>query len=204
GGRQARTGCVAADFPGCRRRGRPGPLDRRTRVGFAVSAQPARSIAATGMNSMTSSAELAESAAGPLAARRPGARPRRLPLRATGLLAIAGAMILAMLLVASTLVFRSAAQANLEALEQAQARHGMLLERRLAESATNRSADQLHALDQQLRDLAGDRAQRLAETRHYIDGVTITIACLAWLGITSIGALAMLFFSRLALDIGTV
>jgi signal transduction histidine kinase len=156
------------------------------------------------MNSMASSAQVADSVAGPLDERRPAAPSRRLPLRATGLLAIGGAMILATLLVASTLVFRSAAQANLEALEQAQARHGTLLERRLDESGAHRSADQLHALDQQLRDSASDRAQRLAETRHYIDGVTVTIACLAWLGITSIGALAMLFFSRLAVDIGTV
>jgi signal transduction histidine kinase len=156
------------------------------------------------MNSITGSVELADSLPESLAARRLAAPPRRLPLRATGLLAIAGAMILAMLLVASTLVFRGAAQANLDALEKAQARHTMLLERRLELSATDRGADQLHTLDQQLRDTAGDRAQRLAETRHYIDGVTITIACLAWLGITTIGALAMLFFSRLAVDIGTV
>jgi signal transduction histidine kinase len=150
-----------------------------------------------------SSAVLTDSV-GPPAVEDPPDQPRRLPLRATGLLAIVGVLILALLLVASTLVFRSAAQTNLEALEQAHARHGMLLERRLDESAGHRSADQLRALDQELRESTGDRAQRLAETRHYIDGVTVTIACLAWLGITSIGALALLFFSRLAADIGGV
>ena len=156
------------------------------------------------MNSITSRAQFPESVVGVPAAPRPAAAQRRLPLRATGLLAIAGATILALLLVASTLVFRSAAQDNLDALEQAHTRYGMLLERRLHESAATLGADQLLALDRQLRESTGDRAQRLAQTRHYIDGVTITIACLAWLGITSIGALAMLFFSRLALDIGTV
>jgi len=155
------------------------------------------------MNTAASSAELADSVAGPSAAPRPASPSRRLPLRATGLLAIAGATILALLLVASTLVFRSAAQANLEAFEQAQARHSSLLERRLDQSG-GLDAGQQRDLDRQLRESLGDGAQGLAQTRHYIDGVAVTIACLAWLGITCVGALAMLFFSRLALDIGTV
>jgi signal transduction histidine kinase len=44
----------------------------------------------------------------------------------------------------------------------------------------------------------------LSAARDYIDGGTVVIACLAWLGITLIGALALLFFSRLATDIGAV
>jgi two-component system, NtrC family, sensor kinase len=46
--------------------------------------------------------------------------------------------------------------------------------------------------------------QQLAAAREYIDGGTVAIACLAWLGITLIGALALLFFSRLGTDIGAV
>jgi len=46
--------------------------------------------------------------------------------------------------------------------------------------------------------------QHLATARDYIDGGTVAIACLAWLGITMIGALALLYFSRLATDIRAV
>jgi two-component system, NtrC family, sensor kinase len=62
--------------------------------------------------------------------------------------------------------------------------------------------DELVAVQQ-----AGSRQsalQHLAAARDYIDGGTVVIACLAWLGITMIGALALLFFSRLATDIAAV
>ena len=148
-------------------------------------------------------AELSD-VAGPLPAGARAAAPRRLPLRATGLLAILGVMVLAMLLVASALLFRGAVQGNLEALEQANTRSGNLLQRRLDESAANHDPARLHELDRQLAESEADRAQRLAHARNYIDGGTVTLAVLAWLGITCIGALAMLFFSRLAVDIGAV
>jgi signal transduction histidine kinase len=133
-----------------------------------------------------------------------GAAPRRLSLRATGLLAILGVMMLAMLLVVSALLFRGAVQSNLEALEQANTRSGNLLQQRLDEAAGKGDAARLHELDRQLGESEADRAQRLAHARNYMDGSTVTLAVLAWLGITCIGALAMLFFSRLAVDIGAV
>jgi two-component system, NtrC family, sensor kinase len=154
------------------------------------------------MTPMTGSVELSDVGRAPSSAAR-AAGPRRLSLRAAGLLAILGVMMLAMLLVASALLFRGAAQSNLEALEQANTRSGNLLQRRLDE-ARNGDAARLHELDRQLGESEADRAQRLAHARNYIDGGTVTLAVLAWLGITCIGALAMLFFSRLAVDIGAV
>lgn len=44
-------------------------------------------------------------------------------------------------------------------------------------------------------------AQYLSDARHHLDAGSVTIACLAWLGITSIGAVSMLFFSRMTTDI---
>ena len=138
------------------------------------------------------------------AAARQAGEMRRMPLRATGLLAIVGVMILTMLLVASALIFRNAVQSHLLAFEQAQAQQSMLAERRLQEAADDRDPGRLQDLEQQQREAQANGAQHLAEAHHYIDAGTIAIACLAWLGITTIGALALLFFSRLATDIGAV
>lgn len=139
-----------------------------------------------------------------LGAARARITPRRLPLRATGLLAIVGIMILALLLVASALLFRAMVQDNLAAIEQADAQYARLLQRRLNESGADSAADSRQALDRKLQQLQADRAQQLEQARQAIDGGTVTLACLAWFGITSIGALALLFFSRLAIDIGLV
>lgn len=46
--------------------------------------------------------------------------------------------------------------------------------------------------------------QYLADARHHLDAGSVIIACLAWLGITSIGAVSLLFFSRMATDIDTL
>ena len=130
--------------------------------------------------------------------------PRRMSLRATGLLAILGIMTLAVLLVASALLFRGAVESHLQAVEQMQAHQAMLLRRGLEQAATGADAAQLLQLQQQLRASQADSTQHLTEARHHIDGGTVAIACLAWLGITTTGALALLFFSRLAIDIGAV
>ena len=130
------------------------------------------------------------------------AAPRRLPLRATGLLAILGVMLLAMLLVAAALVFRGAVVGHLDAAEQADARWAAALQLRAQEAMGN--GEGLREIDQQLRRIGAERAAHLAESRRLVDGGTVVMACIAWLGITCIGALALLFFSRLANDIGAV
>ncbi len=152
---------------------------------------------------MTSSGELSNPVLRPPPAGRPAAKPRRMPLRTTGLLAILGVMTLAMLLVASALLFRGVVQSDLEALAEAHATQATLLQRRLEGSARGPDAPP-RELEQQLRQSEFSSTQHLAAARQYIDGSTVTIVCLAWLGITSIGALAMLFFWRLAVDIGAV
>lgn len=108
----------------------------------------------------------------PSAATPPGGR-QRVPLRVKGLLAMLSVMVLALLLLAAALVFRSVITNDLELLEEA----------RLADTGS---------------------AQHLADARHHLDAGSVTIACLAWLGITSIGAVSLLFFSRMTTDIGTL
>jgi two-component system, NtrC family, sensor kinase len=135
----------------------------------------------------------------------PGPRAsRRLRLRATGVLVILVVMALATVLVTSALLFRSAVQSSLESLEGAHARHSLLLALRLDPVAGNANAARLQELDNQLREADTVRQRQLAQTRRYIDGGTVVLACLAWLGITCLGALALLFFSRLASDIDGV
>jgi signal transduction histidine kinase len=156
------------------------------------------------MTDMSASSTMPDPVVRPLLGRQAPAAPRRMPLRATGLLAILGVMTLALLLVASALLFRGAVQSHLEGLEQAHARQSMLMQRQLDEARGDRDPERLHELEQQQRASEANGARHLAEANHYIDAGTIAIACLAWLGITTIGALAMLFFSRLAVDIGAV
>jgi two-component system, NtrC family, sensor kinase len=129
---------------------------------------------------------------------------RRLALRSTGVLVILLVMALATVLIASALLFRSAVQSSLESLEGAHARHSLLLALRLDPVAGNANAARLQELDNQLREADAVRQRQLAQTRRYIDGGTVVLACLAWLGITCLGALALLFFSRLASDIDAV
>ncbi|HZN48343.1 MAG TPA: hypothetical protein VFB71_12015, partial [Ramlibacter sp.] len=129
---------------------------------------------------------------------------RRLSLRTFGMLAIAALIALATVMVSSALLFRGAVQAHLRGLEEAHARFEQL--QQVRQDAVQAGADgvRLVDLDLQLRHAGVERERQLATTQHYIDGSTVTIATLAWLGITSIGALALLFFSRLAGDIATV
>lgn len=152
------------------------------------------------MDAAVSTAELAA----PLPPATPPPPRRRVSLRAFGVLAILGLIVLATVMVASALLFRGAVQDHLQGLEEAHARYGALQQQRLeaARGGTDRAA--LEDLDLQLRDAWQQRERQLATTRHYIDGSTVTIASLAWLGITSIGAMALLFFSRLASDIAAV
>jgi two-component system NtrC family sensor kinase len=140
-------------------------------------------------------------------AARPAARPLarwRLSLRAAGMLAIAALIALATVMVSSALLFRDAVQTRLAALEQAHALYDE--QQQLRHEAVWAGADRarLQEIELRLRDASAQRDEQLATTQHYIDGSTVTIATLAWLGITSIGALALLFFSRLAGDIATV
>src|SRR4051812_12309296 len=128
---------------------------------------------------MTAAAELTAAAALPRQH-----TPRRIGLRATGLLAILAVMALATLLVASALLFRGAVQSSLESLEGAHARHSLLLALRLDPIAGNTNAARLRELDGQLRESDAVRQRQLAQTRRYIDGGAVVLACLAWLGIT--------------------
>jgi two-component system, NtrC family, sensor kinase len=131
-------------------------------------------------------------------------RQRRISLRATGVLAILVLIALATVMVASAFLFRGAVQSHLESLEAAHGRYEQMLENRQEAIRQGADAARIAALDVQLLAAAADRQQHLAVTRHYIDGSTVTIAAVAWIGITSTGALALLFFSRLAGDITTV
>ncbi|HWP13324.1 MAG TPA: ATP-binding protein [Ramlibacter sp.] len=154
------------------------------------------------MNTMIPGGELADTAVAPPSRR--ALASRRLPLRATGLLVILGVMVLAFGLGGSALLFRNEIQANLKALEQTLSRQDALMRERIGEQGGGRNPARLDQPEQQLRQAGSDRAQHLAGVRQLIDGGTLTILCLAWLGITSAGALALLFFSRLADDIGAV
>jgi hypothetical protein len=69
------------------------------------------------MTDMSASSAMPDPVVRPLLGREAPAAPRRMPLRATGLLAILGVMTLALLLVASALLFRGAVQSHLEGLE---------------------------------------------------------------------------------------
>lgn len=128
----------------------------------------------------------------------PPSRPGRLPMRATGLLAIAGTMVLAMLLVSAALLFRSSVKQDLLGMEQAHARETALVRKALAEPAS------AGPLARELQAAADERARHLAAARRSLDGGTVAIVCLAWLGITCAGTLALLFFSRLTSDIGAL
>ena len=125
-------------------------------------------------------------------------------LRTFGMLAIAALIALATVMVSSALLFRGAVQAHLRGLEEAHARFEQLQQVRQDAAQAGADGVRLVDLDLQLRHAGEERERQLATTQHYIDGSTVTIATLAWLGITSIGALALLFFSRLAGDIATV
>jgi len=149
---------------------------------------------------MPSAAPLPE-LAGALPTTPPPQRPRRMSLRATGMLAILALIALATVMVASAFLFRGAVQSHLEALEASHGRYERLLEER---QELLRAGADLQAADLRLRRAFEERVQLLKATRHFIDGSTVTIATLAWIGITSIGALALLFFARLAGDITTV
>lgn len=143
--------------------------------------------------------EFTAGAAAPLAPRK-----GRISLRATGMVAILALLVLATIMVASAVLFRGAVQSHLGELQQANTRYGALVQVRQEAVRAGVERARLAALDAQLRDAAEQREHHLATTRHYIDGSTVTIATLAWIGITSIGALALLFFSRLANDITAV
>jgi two-component system NtrC family sensor kinase len=123
----------------------------------------------------------------------------RLPLRAMGMLGILALITLTTLMVASALLFRDAVQTHLQQLEEATTRHAALLQRQAWAIATDPA--RVAELEPQVRAAADEREVHLLTTRHYIDASTITLASLGWLGITSIGSLALLFFSRLAGDI---
>lgn len=129
---------------------------------------------------------------------------RRVSLRTFGILAIAALIALATVMVSSALLFRGAVQAHLRGLEEAHARFERLQQVRQDAEQAGADGVRLVELELQLRHAGEERERQLATTQHYIDGSTVTIATLAWLGITSIGALALLFFSRLAGDIATV
>jgi len=126
----------------------------------------------------------------------PAAGQRRLPLRAAGLLAILGMVVLAMATVATALLFRAAVQDNLQGIEHAQARYAQF-----SRCSAPADGDEVPG---QLRQAQAELAHELARARESIDGGTLTLICLAWLSITSIGALSLVFFTRLTADIAAV
>ena len=130
--------------------------------------------------------------------------PRRLTLRGAGFAGILALVVMATVLVAVAMGFRGAVQDQLQALEQAHARYDALQQLRHEAVRGGATPARLESLDQQLRDTERQREEHLAKTRHYIDGTTVTIATLAWLGITSVAGVALLFFTRLAADIVAV
>ena len=135
----------------------------------------------------------------------PAPAPRwRMSLRATGMLAILALIALATVMVSSALLFRGAVQTRLRSLEEAHAQYDQLQQLRHEAVWAGGDRARLQEVELRLHEAAAQRERELATTQHYIDGSTVTIATLAWLGITSIGALALLFFSRLAGDIATV
>jgi signal transduction histidine kinase len=140
----------------------------------------------------------------PVAAAAPAPQPRRTTLRATSVLGILALILMATVLVAVAMGFRNAVQTQLESLEQAHTRYTSLLQQRQDAARAGASHGRLEDLDLQLHDTAQQRSQYLATTRHYIDATTVTIATLSWIGITSVAAVALLFFSRLAADIAAV
>lgn len=145
-------------------------------------------------------------ACAPLEQQAAVARPSRprASLRTTGMLAILALLVLATVMVASALLFREAVQSHVQELEEAHARYGALQQQWQAAERNGGDPARLNEMDLELRDAWALRERNLATTRHYIDGSTVTTAAITWLGITSIGALALLFFSRLTGDISAV
>lgn len=101
------------------------------------------------------------------------AAPRRRPLRAVGVAGAVGVVLLVIVLVASALLLRDRVESHLAGIEREQAGQ--------ASSVI---------------------AQHVADARKDARSSVIAMACLASFGIMAIGALAMMFFSRLVADIG--
>ena len=142
------------------------------------------------------------SAAGPATilqpAPRQAGRARRRPLRAVGVAGAVGVMVLVVVLVASALVFRDAVESHLRGIEQVQARQAALLEATPGGDAAAR----LQEVEREAAQARIGIALHVADARKDARAAVIAMACLASFGITAIGVLAMMFFSRLAADIG--
>ena len=167
-----------------------------------------KTVAASANASINASANTSAIDFAPPRAGRGLAAPRRVPLRATGLLAMLGVVALAGLLVVATLLVRGVVSDDLHsletALEMARADDARQAQRWLGDLPTDDPAAALRGWAERARQADATSAQLLAEARYHIDAGTVAVACLAWLGITTIGALSLLFFSRIAADIGTL
>ena len=117
------------------------------------------------MNDMVATSKLATPVLGPPPAPSPVGVPRRMPLRATGLFAILGIMVLAILLVASALLFRGVVESHLEAVERTHTQQVTLLRQGLAAPAAGENAARLQQLEQQLRQLQAEEAQQVFHGR---------------------------------------
>ncbi|MBI5275342.1 MAG: hypothetical protein HY854_02695 [Burkholderiales bacterium] len=104
-------------------------------------------------------------------------RQRGLPLRAMGLLAICAILVLIAALVGSALVFRALVQDHLSAIEIA-LRLGLYTH--------------------------PDVTAHLGRAREYMDGGTLLLIWMGWLGITLVSTAGLMFFWRLAADIAAV
>jgi two-component system, NtrC family, sensor kinase len=140
-----------------------------------------------------------------LAAHAPGARRRRrLPLRAMGVLATLAVFALALLLVAAALLFRGVVARDLDAIAAAQQAQTRLVRNGLdsiSAAPHDTLNDTLRELQTQSSLTSLSLVRHVDDARHDSTAGALAIACLAWLGITSIGALSLLFFSRVAQDI---
>lgn len=125
---------------------------------------------------------------------------RRIPLRAVGLTGALGVIALVMALAGSALLCRDAVEAHLAGIEQAQARQAALVYGVPGDDAVGRLGANAIQTGQ-----AGSGIERhVADARKDARAAVITIAGLGAFGIIVIGALAMMFFSRLVADISTV
>src|SRR5690349_17547366 len=99
----------------------------------------------------------------------------RVSFRWKGVFALLAIVALAVVLLAAAMAFRAAVEQDLDGIAQAHAEGAAI-----------------------------ELARHVSEARQHSAAATVTLACIAWFGITLIGALSLLFFTRIAGDIGAV
>jgi len=153
---------------------------------------------------LTSASHAGVAAADAVAPAVRASRGLRVSFRWKGVLALLVIVALALVLLGAAMAFRRAVEQDLDGLQRAQ-------HQRVEQSRQWREAVRSGAGPTRLKALEGQAAEAEAETAHYLSearlhtaAATVTLACIAWFGITLIGALSLLFFSRIATDIAAV